>query len=218
MTRDLLPWFSVMCLRFAAVADIQLSTVAGKDFGFDEFSVFPIHIHLKDTAGHQSFRRSVFPFFRKGRQQTDIAFMALQKHLDNTGGGAVVAIRDLFLLNHVVINHANLVIVDEFAGLLVPSSGAMAHLMFAVATCATLLHDIGKYRFVFFIIFYPVQVVLEAGWVNLFFRIHDVGVFCFTAASTAIPPATAPATTTEVFRMNARRESSLSFKGNFLSI
>lgn len=70
------------------------------------------------------------------------------------------AIRDLFFLNHVVIHHANLVIVDEFAGPLVPSSGAMAHLMFAVATCATLLHDIGKYRFVFFIIFYPVQVAL----------------------------------------------------------
>ena len=66
----------------------------------------------------------------------------------------------LFLLNHVVLHHANLVIVDELACLPVPSSGAMAHLMLVVATCAILLHDSVKNRLVFFIIFYTVQVAL----------------------------------------------------------
>ena len=88
---------------------------------------------------------------------------------------STVATGDLFLLNHIVLHHANFVTVDKLAGLPVPSSGAMAHLMLVVATCAILLCDSGKDRLVFFIIFYPVQVALEAGWVNLFFRIHDVG-------------------------------------------
>jgi hypothetical protein len=64
---------------------------------------------------------------------------------------------NLFFLNHVVIHHANLVIEDELAGLLVPSSGAMTHLMLVVATYAILLCDSGKDRLVFFIIFYSVQ-------------------------------------------------------------
>ena len=75
-----------------SISEGAFLTVEGIDSAVSQLVVFPFDIDDKSISGAESFDGAVRPGIWQGREEDDLAVMALQQHLGDAGSGSEVPI------------------------------------------------------------------------------------------------------------------------------